>query len=253
VDHESRVHDKRQQDELPGIAYTFQFWLSNNDHVSRAQAYRYLDLQCARYNQEPPAGWLDKVLAPFFPLPGNSTHSPRIETGYTGTLDELAESLGLTDRAPTPPPVTPARPPATPPSPPTQPDWIEEAPAEQEQTKSRVTGSKPRKPKAHDPRLTVKAIQQELIFHWFNASVRRRQQGFTVAKIHKAMSAHDLTSKSERTIRRYLQDMYKAGRLKRWAQPVTLPDGQKITVHWYTSSENPDPKYHLWLVIKRGT
>jgi hypothetical protein len=175
VEHEPRAHDKRQQDQLPGIALTFQAWYFNNEHVSRAQAYAYLDQQCARYNQEPPAGWIDQVLAPFFAIPGESTSSPQFETGFTGTLDELFDSLG-DDIRPTFDNPTKPRPP------------IEEAtavlPDEPPPPRGNQTAAKkPRKPKVVNPQTTLKAIQKELIFHWFNASVRRRQRGFTVAKI----------------------------------------------------------------------
>jgi len=271
VDHEPRAHDKRQQDQLPGIALTFQAWRFNNEHASRAQAYTYLDQQCARYDQEPPAGWIDQALAPFFALPGDSTSSPEIEMGFTGSVEEMFDSL--VNDIPAAPQISIGCVGAIPddqaptnmsPSPPmTQQDWIEEALAELPpeplprrgelgEIETETAATKPRKPKVVNPQTTLKAIQKELIFHWFNASVRRRQRGFTVAKTHQALSAHDQMTKSERTIRTYLQELYKDGRLKRWEQPHTLPDGQKITVHWYASLENPDPQYHAWLVIKKG-
>jgi len=97
----------------------------------------------------------------------------------------------------------------------------------------------------YDPRNNAKAIGKELIINFLNADRNRRRKGFKISTIYKTVDwVHQVT---ERTMRTYLEELYKGNRVKRYEEKVTLDSGQVVYHHWFTSTANSDPKYHLWL------
>jgi hypothetical protein len=97
----------------------------------------------------------------------------------------------------------------------------------------------------YDPRNNAKAIAKELLINFLNADRNRRRKGYKISTIYKTVEwVHEIT---ERTMRNYLEELYKGNQVKRWEERVTLDSGQVVQHYWFTSTANPDPKYHLWL------
>jgi hypothetical protein len=97
----------------------------------------------------------------------------------------------------------------------------------------------------YDPRNNAKAIAKELLINFLNADRNRRRKGYKISTIYKTVEwVHEIT---ERTMRNYLEELYKGNQVKRWEERVTLDSGQVVQHYWFTLTANLDPKYHLWL------
>ena len=106
---------------------------------------------------------------------------------------------------------------------------------------------KKRKPpeQLYGNRQNNKEIGKALIVNFLNADRNRRRKGYKISTIYYTVTwIHKI---DERTARRYLDELYKEGKVKRWAEPVILEGGQKVYHHWYASTSMPDEKYHLWV------
>jgi hypothetical protein len=104
---------------------------------------------------------------------------------------------------------------------------------------------KPKRKVTYDPRNNAKDLAKTLMVIFFNVDKKRRRKGFRISQIFDQVEwVHQIT---ERTMRTYLEELYKEGKIKMWRERVTLDTGQAVYFHWYTSTANPDPKYTLWI------
>jgi len=106
---------------------------------------------------------------------------------------------------------------------------------------------KKRKPpeQLYGNRQNNKEIGKALIVNFLNADRNRRRKGYKISTIYYTVTwIHKI---DERTARRYLDELYKEGKVKRWEEPVILEGGQKVYHHWYASTSMPNKKYHLWV------
>jgi len=106
---------------------------------------------------------------------------------------------------------------------------------------------KKRKPpeQLYGKRQNNKEIGKALIVDFLNADRNRRRKGYKISTIYHTVTwIHTI---DERTARRYLDELYKEGKVKRWKEPVILEGGQKVYHHWYASTSMPNEKYHVWI------
>ena len=96
----------------------------------------------------------------------------------------------------------------------------------------------------HDPRLVKKNIAKELIIDFLHNDQNKRR-GFKISDIYEQVEwVHHF---EERSMRTYLNELYKAGRVKMWRKPVIQPKGQKVYHFLYTAATNPNPNFTLWV------
>jgi hypothetical protein len=108
-----------------------------------------------------------------------------------------------------------------------------------------TTAPKPKRKQAYGKRQVDKDIAKDLILHFLNTDTNRRRKAFKIETIYQTV---DWVNKiDERTMRRYLDELYKEGKVKLWKKPYILAGGQKVYHHWYTSATNPDPNFTLWV------
>ena len=101
-----------------------------------------------------------------------------------------------------------------------------------------------RKPKAFNKQTHEKKQWKLDLVAFFNRSKLNRRTGFTADSLRSQMT----TLITTRTMYNYLEELFKEGEIKRWRQPREA--GEKIAYrHWYSSLDNPDPKYVRWIEI----
>jgi hypothetical protein len=126
----------------------------------------------------------------------------------------------------------------TSPSTPTTQSWADEVIA-----KEFPEPEKKRKVK-HDPRVVKKNIAKELIIDFLHNDQNKRR-GFKISDIYEQVEwVHHF---AERSMRTYLNELYKACRVKMWRKPVIQPKGQKVYHFLYTAATNPNPNFTLWV------
>jgi hypothetical protein len=97
----------------------------------------------------------------------------------------------------------------------------------------------------YDSRNDKKDLAKVLIVNFLNADRNTRRKGFKISMIYRRVDwVHQL---AERTMRTYLTELYKEGKVKMWREKVTLDTGQIVYHHWYTSVANSDAKYTMWI------
>lgn len=97
----------------------------------------------------------------------------------------------------------------------------------------------------YDQRVVDKEIAKNLIVHFLNADKDRRRKGYKITTLYEEVEW--VKTIDERTLRRYLDELYKEGQVKMWRKPYILPSGKKVYHQWYTSATNPDPNFTLWV------
>jgi hypothetical protein len=103
---------------------------------------------------------------------------------------------------------------------------------------------KPKRKQAYGKRQVEKDIAKDLILHFLNAKHRRRK-GYKILTIYEEVEW--VNAINERTMRRYMDELYKDGKIKMWKKPLILSTGQNVYHKWYPSATNPDPNFTLWL------
>jgi len=122
---------------------------------------------------------------------------------------------------------------------PAQESWADQVLAEE------LPDPKPkRKPKVFNRQSHEKKQWKLDLVAYFNRSKLNRRTGFTADSLRSQMT----TLITTRTMYNYLEELFKEGEIKRWRQPREA--GEKIAYrHWYSSLDNPDPKYVRWIEI----
>ena len=102
---------------------------------------------------------------------------------------------------------------------------------------------KKRAPKKHNHQTEAKSLRKDEIVYFFNRSKTNRRTGYTAEMLGVMFGGI-----SRRTFQRYLDQLYKEGRAKRWRQ--SREQGEEIAYRdWYSSTANPDPKYVMWIAL----
>ena len=73
-------------------------------------------------------------------------------------------------------------------------------------------------------------------------------KGFRISELHQELPFTKTIS--ERQMRRYMEELFKDRKVKRWVKPVVIPDGKgktkQIRHHYYTGACNKNP-YYKWV------
>jgi hypothetical protein len=91
----------------------------------------------------------------------------------------------------------------------------------------------------------IKETRQGFILAWMNFDAERIRGAYGARSLQEQMPV--LNDVDERTVRRDLEEMYKAGKLKLFKKPKILPKGQKVYDHLYTSARNRNPNFKWWM------
>jgi hypothetical protein len=103
---------------------------------------------------------------------------------------------------------------------------------------------KPRK-QSYGKRQADQDLRHNLLLNFFNTDRARTRKAFKPSDIYTMVEW--VSPIEERTMRRDLDKLYRAGKLKMWKKPAILSGGQKVYHHMYTSATNSDPKFTLWV------
>ena len=147
----------------------------------------------------------------------------RYPTSYRSREDELLDEL-LEDMSPRTPQLAP------------------EPYYENKETEVKDESKAKRKPKAFNRQSHEKKQWKLDLVAYFNRSKLNRRTGFTADQLRSSMT----TLITTRTLYNYLEELYKEGEIKRWRQAREA--GEQIAYrHWYSSLDNPDPRYVKWV------